>query len=164
MNIFFIADLHLGHDNICEYEGINRGNPKTVEEHDDWIIYQWNSIVKKSDLVWVLGDVAFTLEGLKKVKKMNGNKHLILGNHDIFTYVEYCKYFNKVHGFMKYKGMWLSHAPIHEESLRNKINVHGHIHSKTINNPNYICVSVEPLNGIPINLEEIKTRSLYANN
>ena len=89
MSIFFIADLHLGHDNICEYEGPNRGGSKTIEEHDDWIVYQWNSVVRNTDLTWVLGDVAFSHEGLAKMKRMNGSKHLILGNHDMFSNKKY---------------------------------------------------------------------------
>jgi len=155
MDIYFIADLHLGHENICTYEGHNRGNPESLDQHDDWIMYQWNSVVRKQDLVWVLGDVAFSHEGLHKLKRMNGSKHLILGNHDTFTNKRYYEYFNKIHGFMKYKGMWLSHAPIHPGSLRNKKNIHGHTHANKPNDDRYICVSVEHLNGLPLNLDQI---------
>ena len=159
MSIFFIADLHLGHNNICNYEGDNRGNPESIEQHDDWIIYQWNSIVRKQDLIWVLGDVAFNYEGLHKLKRMNGSKHLILGNHDVFPIKKYFEYFNKIHGFMKYKGMWLSHSPIHPVSLRDKINIHGHTHSHKIDDDRYFCVSVEQLNGLPIELDEVFLRN-----
>jgi len=132
VSIFFIADLHLGHDNICDYEGARRGSPANIDEHDDWIMYQWNNTVKKQDLVWVLGDVAFSYDGLHKLRRMNGTKHLILGNHDVFTLKKYYEYFNKIHAFMKYKGFWLSHSPIHPMSLRGKKNIHGHIHKSFI--------------------------------
>ena len=158
MSIFFIADLHLGHGNICEYEGPRRGNSKTIDEHDDWIIYQWNNVVRKEDLVWVLGDVAFSYDGLHKLKRMNGSKHLILGNHDVFSNNKYYEYFNKIHGFMKYKGMWLSHSPIHPMSLRDRINIHGHTHGSKPDDDRYICVSVEHLNGYPLALEDINRR------
>lgn len=155
-SVRFISDLHLGHENICKFEGSNRGNCKTVEEHDEWIISQWNSVVQKTDLVWVLGDVAFTKEGLAKVKRLKGTKKLVLGNHDTFGNEEYLKYFGKLYGFTKYKGMWLSHAPIHECSLRSMKNIHGHLHSSKIDDPRYICVSVEQLGGIPRTLEELR--------
>lgn len=151
----FISDLHLGHKKICDFEGPNRGDTKSVEEHDAWIIQRWNSVVKKQDIVWVLGDVAFTREGLAKVKLLNGTKHLIIGNHDEFPLREYLSVFNKVHGFMRYKGHWLSHAPIHPNSLRGKKNIHGHMHSKPLDDVRYRCVSVELLKGVPKTLEEL---------
>jgi calcineurin-like phosphoesterase family protein len=89
-------------------------------------------------------------------KKLNGVKHLILGNHDEFAIDEYFKVFNKVHGFVKYKGCWLSHAPIHPNSLRGKINIHGHMHSNALDDSRYICVSVEKCNGIPITFDAIR--------
>jgi calcineurin-like phosphoesterase family protein len=155
MSVFFIADLHLGHNNICKYEENNRGQCTNVEEHDEWIINRWNSVVTKSDLVWVLGDVAFNTEGLKKVRRLNGSKHLILGNHDGYSLQKYLQYFNKIHGFIKYKNMWLSHAPIHPASLRGLKNIHGHTHSWKPMGSQYKCVSVEQLNGVPLSLEEI---------
>ena len=155
--IRFIADLHLGHNTIHEKAGRYRNNCKSVDEHDDWIIYQWNSVVKKTDLTWVLGDVAFKKTHLEKLKKMNGVKHLILGNHDLYSLDLYSKYFNKIHGFMKYKGFWLSHAPM--QWTRSLINIHGHTHhvkSWSVTDVFRFCVSVEALNGVPISIEEIR--------
>jgi len=152
--VYFISDLHIGHKRICEFSGPMRGNCITVEEHDAWIIEQWNSRVTKHDLVWILGDVCFDKTKLDTLKKLRGSKHLILGNHDEFL-VEYPKYFNKIHGFLKYKGAWLSHAPIHPDELRGKVNIHGHVHHKTVPDPRYISVCVEALNGIPVSWEEL---------
>lgn len=147
--VYFISDLHLGHKKICEFSGELRGGCKTVEEHDAWIVEKWNSVVTKQDLVWVLGDVCFDKEKLPLLKTMKGSKHLILGNHDEFKLEEYGKYFNKVHGFAKYKGVWLSHPPIHPQELRGKFNIHGHVHHKTVNDPSYISVCVEASGGVP---------------
>ena len=165
----FIADLHLGHKNIASFSGVERGGITNVEEHDAYIVEQWNSVCSKNDLVWVLGDVCMNKTKLPLLKKMKGNKHLILGNHDEFSLETYMPYFNKIHGFMKYKGMWLSHAPVHLQELRGKINVHGHNHKNIVTrwnpeingwepDPNYICVSVEQVGGCPISLEDIKKR------
>lgn len=153
--IFFISDLHFGHKNIHNYTGHLRGNVQNVDEHDEWIIKQWNSVVSKSDLVWVLGDVSFSKRTLYKVGRLNGVKHLILGNHDEFPLSYYQKYFNKIHGFIKYKGYWLSHSPILD--TRGLINIHGHTHKDEMvsNCGKYFCVCVEALNGKPIELEKI---------
>lgn len=157
--VYFISDLHFGHKRIVEFSGTARGNVTSIEEHDTWIINQWNSVVTKNDLVYVLGDVCFDKTKLPLLKKLKGTKHLILGNHDEFSLTEYSKYFNKVHGFMKYRGKaWLSHSPIHPNELRGKINIHGHVHHKTIPDKNYVNVSVEVLNGIPISWEDIICR------
>jgi calcineurin-like phosphoesterase family protein len=153
--VYFISDLHLGHKRICEFSGPLRGDSTTVEEHDKFIVDQWNSVVTKNDLVWVLGDVCFDKAALPLLKQLKGSKHLVLGNHDEFTIQTYQLYFSKIVGFTKYKGLWLSHAPIHPDELRGKINVHGHVHSKSIPDPRYVNVSVEVLNGKPISFEEI---------
>lgn len=153
----FISDLHLGHKKICEFEGPNRGNSTTVEEHDAWVVSQWNSVVGKRDIIWVLGDVAFTYGGLTTIKSLNGIKKLVLGNHDQFVMTDYLQVFTEVFGFIKYKGHWLSHAPIHEDSLRGCKNIHGHLHSKVLPDDRYICVSVENLKGLPKTLEQLTT-------
>lgn len=154
----FISDLHLGHKAICKFAGPYRNNCSTVEEHDAWIVQQWNSVVNKSDLVWVLGDVCFDKNSLPLLKQMKGNKHLILGNHDEFSISEYLICFNKVHGFIKYKEFWISHAPIHANELRGKLNIHGHVHMNSIQDSRYINVSVENLKGCPISIEEIREK------
>lgn len=162
--IFFISDLHLGHKNILKFSLMRGGTD--LHSHSEWLVEQWNSVVTKRDLVWVLGDVCFDKDHLKYLKRMNGNKHLILGNHDIFSLDTYSKYFNKIHGFMKYKGMWLSHAPIHKNHLRACINIHGHlhdrvveeydeIHNRIIPDTSYINVCVEQCDGVPQTLEAL---------
>jgi len=152
-NVYFISDLHFGHRKI----GGLRGDHKDSEAHDNWLISSINSVVGKRDLLWVLGDVAFGKEHLHKVKLLNGVKHLILGNHDTYTLDLYKPYFNKIHGFLKYKGFWLSHAPIKDDSLRGRYNIHGHTHSYDLINDKHLCVCVEALNGLPISLKQLKS-------
>lgn len=157
-NVFFIADLHIGHNSITKYSGPIRGNTTTVDEHDEWLIEQWNSVVKPKDVVKVLGDAIFDKNKFHLFKRLRGTKHLVMGNHDKFPLAEYQKYFGHIHGFMKYKGFWLSHPPI--LGLRGFMNIHGHTHSTQLVNGDYICVSVEAVKGVPISLEEVnKIRS-----
>lgn len=163
MNIRFISDLHLGHKNILKFSPERGGTD--VESHSEWLVEQWNSVVQKRDLVWVLGDVVFDKDHFKYLKRMYGNKHLILGNHDEFSIAEYSKYFNRIHGFQKYKGFWLSHAPVHPNQLRKHLNIHGHVHHndikinklfRKVKDSRYINVSVEAVNGVPLSLEDIR--------
>jgi len=80
-HIWFTADLHHGHPKIVDI--CNR--PTTREEHDEWLLKEvFNKYVQKKDEVYILGDVSMAkrAEAQKWVARLNGNKHLILGNHD----------------------------------------------------------------------------------
>lgn len=159
--VFFISDLHIGHKKIHEFSGPLRGGVTSVEDHDAWILDRWNSVVEKRDTVWVLGDVCFDMEKLPLLDKMFGNKILVLGNHDKFDLPVYQKYFSKIYGFTTYKGCWISHAPIHPEELRNRYNIHGHVHHNTIPDQRYVNVCPEVLSGEPIEfarLQEIMSK------
>ena len=60
--------------------------------------------------------------------------------------------------FVKYKEFWLSHAPIHPEELRDRINIHGHVHYKNIDDARYFNVSCENIGFKPISLENIRLK------
>lgn len=78
---YFISDLHFGHANCLAFD--NRPF-KTIEEHDKYIIDKWNEIVKSDDNVYILGDISWhtVLKTTEIFENLNGNKHLIKGNHD----------------------------------------------------------------------------------
>jgi len=79
--IWFTADLHAQHPKIVDI--CNR--PTTREEHDEWLLKEvFNKYVQKKDEVYILGDISLGKRQIaeKFVARMNGNKHLILGNHD----------------------------------------------------------------------------------
>jgi calcineurin-like phosphoesterase family protein len=155
---YFISDLHFDHKRILHFSGDYRGG-STVAEHDEWLIDKINSRVGKRDFLYVLGDVAFSQEGLAKCDKLRCcNKILIPGNHDKYPMLEYLKYFQVRPGLVKYKGFWLSHAPVHPAELRDCCNVHGHVHHQSIDDDRYINVCVEALGGVPISLDEIREK------
>lgn len=154
--VYFISDLHLGHNKILEFSGQFRGG-NTTEEHDEWIIEKINSVVTKRDVLYILGDIAFTKDGLSKVSRINGIKKLVTGNHDKFSLSDYEAVGLKIlTGLYRYKEFWLSHAPIHPDELRGKKNIHGHVHSKSIGGDRYINACVEACGGVPIFLDEIR--------
>ena len=127
----FIADLHFGHVNMAVKRGF-----AAVEEHDEYIISQWNSVVKKQDLTWILGDV--TMESANSyplLDRLNGRKKVVLGNHDMPRDIpELLKYVHSVSGLTRYKGIWLSHCPIHPMELDHRVHriIHGHIHENVV--------------------------------
>lgn len=158
--VFMISDLHLGHKAVLKFSKERTG--ETIEEHDEWLRDQWNSVVYKRDLVYVLGDVAMSRDALKMIAEMNGQKTLIMGNHDKYPVQEYLEYFERIRPSpWSYKGFWLSHCPIHPLELRGRGNIHGHVHSNPIPDSRYVSVCVEALDGIPKLFTEIKEE--YAN-
>lgn len=83
-NIFATSDLHIHHANIIKY--CNRPFA-SMEEMDNILIANWNSVVKPEDEVYLLGDFVWTKseEDLNSITlRLNGSKHLVLGNHDYF--------------------------------------------------------------------------------
>lgn len=160
-NVYFIGDLHIDHKNAIRF----RPQFKTIEEHDDYICNRWEARVTKNDVVYVLGDVAFSVEALDRVGHLPGRKILIRGNHDTFPLLRYALYFEEVYGLYtkKFSGVyaWLSHAPIHPKELRNRINIHGHVHSNTLEDRiNYWNVSCEAIDYEPVTIKQLEMKAM----
>jgi len=152
---FFISDLHLGHKRIIEFSKESRES-SSIEAHNQWIITQWNSVVGKRDTVYCLGDIAFSRDGLQLCNELNGIKKAILGNHDGFSIEDYQSVgFKILPSIYKYKQWWLTHAPIHPQELRGKGNIHGHVHSNSIDDIRYMNVCVENVQK-PVSLDEVR--------
>jgi calcineurin-like phosphoesterase family protein len=158
-NIFFTADTHLGHDKILKYASDSRGHFSSIEEHDEDLIERWNSFVGPDDIVWHLGDVCFGRSGFNSARRLNGDKRLILGNHDILPAADYLQLFTDLHGSVKFKGVvLLSHIPAHPQQLdkRFSINFHGHLHCSNLDDPRYINVGVDRWSLAPVAWEDLK--------
>jgi len=82
-NIFFTADTHFFHKNILKFCRETRLGV-TVEEMNEILIESWNMDVKQNDYVYHLGDFSFGNKNNTReiIKRLNGNIHLIEGNHD----------------------------------------------------------------------------------
>ena len=105
------------------------------------------------------------------LNQLNGIKKIVLGNHDMPKDIpELMKYVQCVSGMVKYKGIWLTHCPVHERELEFRVsrNIHGHIHEHVIMTPTWVddvifdmpdnryhCVSCEQVNYTPKTLEEL---------
>lgn len=154
-NLFFISDLHMGHEKLIK----NLRGFSSVEEHDNLIIENWNRRVNKRDVVWVLGDLTMENNNYDFLDKLNGIKFVVLGNHDKPNHVnDLLKKVNKVGGMVKLGkySVVLTHCPIHESEIdRFKLNIHGHVHEHTLPDNRYFNVSCEAINYTPISISEI---------
>lgn len=164
MKIFVISDLHLGHANIIKM--CNRPF-RNIEEMDNKIIENWNKVVGKNDLVYVVGDFAFKGKNAEHyLDKLNGSVILIKGNHD-----KYIKH-SKVKGIYDYKEIEvkgvkyvLSHYPMIAWSgqFRNSVHLYGHVHSSgkdwefpKIPNAHSVCCEFH--NYTPVEINKFKPK------
>jgi calcineurin-like phosphoesterase family protein len=150
-NTWFCSDLHFGHKNISKF----RKEVQTEEDNRLAIKTDWLRLVHKTDHVYVLGDAAFTMETVDDFRQLPGTKHLVRGNHDKLDTNVYLKYFKNIYGLLKYKEFWLSHAPIHPNELRGRVNLHGHVHYNTVQDNRYF-------NCCPENLWKLEYPSLIS--
>lgn len=180
---FLVSDTHFGHAGVCRFteaDGVTKIRPWTdADEMDEAMIQRWNDVVRPNDKVYHLGDVVINRKALKTLTRLNGDKVLIRGNHDIFPDVEYREYFRELRAYHVLNGMILSHIPLHEASLgRFGTNIHGHLHTNRVkkargvdartgtvlysdeNDVRYHCVCVEQTGFAPILLEDVFKRIL----
>ena len=80
---FYIADTHFDHDAIISFD--NRPFIFGAEEMNAALIKNWNGVVGKDDTVYILGDFCWSTADrwIEVLEQLNGNKELILGNHDL---------------------------------------------------------------------------------
>lgn len=152
--VFVTADLHFGHTKVQEMRGVT----------DDDIVRNWNEVVTKRDVVYVLGDV-FCLD---RICDLNGIKKLVMGNHDKRPMPEYLEHFSKVRAMFEYDNCLLTHIPVHpNQQWRYRLNVHGHMHDRhvpdlragsattMVPHPFYRCVSLERTDFRPVLLRDV---------
>jgi calcineurin-like phosphoesterase family protein len=158
-NVFITSDTHFGHANIIKYA--NRPFD-SVEEMNEALVENWNSVVKQGDKVYHLGDVTMNSKALDIMTRLNGRKCLIKGNHDTQRLKFYTPHFYDIRGSHELGNFILTHIPVAiEQKLRYPSgNIHGHLHEQNMNDPWYLNVSVEQTNYTPIAFDAItKERS-----
>lgn len=168
---WLISDTHFGHEKTCTVFKREDGSPlrpfASAEEMDEAMIARWNERVRPKDKVYHLGDVVINRRYLDVLGRLNGDKVLIKGNHDIFKLEDYTPYFRDIRGYHVMNGCIMSHIPVHPDSLaRFGCNIHGHLHANRVMwedpfeafeskiDPRYLNVSVEQIDFAPILLED----------
>ena len=179
---FLVSDTHFGHAGVCRFTHPDDPEVKLrpwsdPDEMDEEMVRRWNERVRPTDKVYHLGDVVINRRALRTLHRLNGDKVLIRGNHDIFRDEEYRTYFRELRAYHVLNGMILSHIPVHEASLgRFGVNIHGHLHASRVKcargvdartgavlygtdiDPRFHCVCVEQTDFAPILLEDVYKR------
>ena len=171
--VFFISDLHLGHQNIIKFAP-QRQRFKSTLEMGEYLIEKWNSVVSSQDKVFVLGDVALNLdeyhqEARSILQKLNGRLFVVKGNHDVGPQKD--KFldgiFEEALGCFEFKDAICTHIPIHPQQLQGspdgvvykkwKWNFHGHLHHFPLEplDKRYINVCCELVDFTPKTYEEL---------
>lgn len=163
---YYISDLHFFHDNIRKF--CNRPF-ETVEEMNEQLIKNWNSVVEDNDEVYVLGDMFFKSNSPDAVRgilrKLKGKKYLIHGNHDkwcndkeLQTWFEWIKIYDEIND--QDRRVILFHYPIEEWNgyYRDSYCLYGHVHNTeehlaAINNR--YNVSADVINFTPQTLDQL---------
>ena len=159
--IFFTADIHGDHENILKY--CNRPF-RSISEMRRSIIERWNRVVDVNDEVYILGDLWLghdfsSSEHMKKfLKKLNGEKHLILGNHDRMDAFAYIRVgIASVHTSLYVEGAYLCHDPAWSVAQdASQMVFCGHVHTLFKKAKNCVNVGVDVWDFTPVRFSEAK--------
>lgn len=168
--IYFSSDFHFCHNKPFIYE--SRGF-SSVQEMNDAIFKNWNSIVKQDDEAYVLGDLMLmnNEEAMKYILHMNGKIKIILGNHDTLNreaayvnagfevaFADQIKY-NQYHFFLSHYPTLTNNFDYNQKSLKRcLLNLYGHTHQKEKfhkDNPYLYHVGVDSHNLKPVSIEQV---------
>ena len=132
---YYIADLHLGHADVIRFDGRPFSD---LNEMHQVIIDRWNSTVKATDTVYILGDFCWAKESEWPfyVAPLAGQKVLIRGNHDPKQFSPSVKrFFQDIKDYKEItdseKHVILSHYPIpfHKADYNSDCwMLYGHVH------------------------------------
>ena len=157
---WFTSDTHFCHRNIikfCERPFAN------VDEMNEALVNNWNSVVGPNDYVYHLGD--WFVGGNDRERNeilwsLNGKIRFIVGNHDE-ALLKSKSSLNRFEKIMYWKGFkehnfTATHVPHELKRLRDgAFNVHGHIHNNVEEDLHYLNVCVEVRNYTPVHISQI---------
>ena len=178
-SIWFASDHHFGHANLLKFMSDDgayvRPGFRDVDHMNETMIANHNRVVGVADRAYFLGDVGFSRATLAAVlPRLNGKKRLILGNHDYSDRQMmrfYLEHFQKVMSWRHFTepdcALICTHCPLHESSFLGRyngscINVHGHIHTRRINDPRYVNICVEQIDYTPVSYDWLLAKARRA--
>lgn len=157
--VYLTSDHHFGHRNIIDYES----RPfRDADEMTETMIERWNGVVGPDDCVFHLGDFSFLNRERTAaiVARLNGYKHLIMGNHDRGRSRRWWLEagFDEVSEYpLVYGGFFLlSHEPMYMNKHMPYANIHGHIHGLKYEGNQHVNVSVEQWDYAPVPFDTIR--------
>jgi len=160
--IYFTADQHFHHDPIIQM--CNRPYKNGHHMHKD-IIRKYNELITDSDTVYIIGDISYSKdkEPIRRiVDKLNGQKYLILGNHDYLNPFDYIDMgIISVHTSLEINTSFGNYILVHDPAIsqidRNRTFLCGHIHDLFVQQKNCINVGVDAHNFYPITIAQVNT-------
>ena len=167
---FFTSDIHLGHANIIKYSNRPFAN---VAEMDEAMLKTINETVGPRDFLYILGDVSFAKPEYTKqmIKRMNGIKILVWGNHDqvIRSNSEIRDLFHETHELLdrtfvvneKRTKIVMCHyaMKVWNKSHHGTLHLYGHSHGTMPDDGSRsMDVGMDAVGMRPISLEEVVAR------
>lgn len=159
---WFTSDIHWGHSAIV---GFCKRPYRDVEEMNEALVRNFNSVVAPGDRVFFLGDIAF-VDPIPWVTRLNGERFLIAGNHDEsrMGQLKKCKFGWIKDTYMLETGVcpaiWLAHYP-HRAwpgSYHGTWHLFGHTHGFLPGTETSLDVGVDSWSYYPVPLETIMER------
>jgi calcineurin-like phosphoesterase family protein len=167
INYWFTSDTHYGHKNIIKYAE----RPfQSVEEMDQTMIANWNALVQPDDVVYHLGDFAFTniTRTLRVLEQLKGYKILTFGNHDreLRKHADFLKKWGRTGDLLDLKindqPITLCHYAMRvwNKSHFGAWHLYGHSHGTLYDDPNALStdVGVDPNSFTPVSFAQIAER------
>lgn len=160
MATWFTADHHFGHARIIE---LAKRPFSSVSEMDEAMIENWNQRVAPGDLVYHVGDFAFA-DHTTYLRRLKGQKRLILGNHDHSNRVKKAEGWSTVDSLLHIDvdeiPIVLCHYGLRvwNRSHYGALHFYGHSHGTLPGDSQSCDVGVDCWDFRPINLAEIRSR------
>lgn len=159
-NLFHCRHLtHFSHDNIRKY---CKRPFSSVKEMDECLISNWNSVIKKDDIVYHLGDITWGDNVDEIMSCLNGQKFIIAGNHDhrktIKKLSRYCTMLPQIYNLRKDDvHIVLSHYPLAcwNKSNHGSFMLHGHTHGNIQQYSHRIDVGIDCFKYRPVKFSEV---------
>lgn len=157
--IFFTGDTHFADPRVLRIDG--RPFPD-MASHDAALVENWNAVVGQDDDIWHLGDFMSVRGGdcAAMLGKLNGRKHLIVGNNDPETTTGSEGWDSVQHYAEIREGghhLILCHYAFRTWNQMGKgsVNLHGHSHGRLKPAPRQFDVGVDAQGLKPVSLTEI---------
>jgi len=159
-HVYVTSDWHFGHEGITKHF---RSQFPSLAYMEDYLLDNTLATVTKRDILYCLGDMAFTRSSLDKIGNAGIPCRMILvrGNHDTLPTKDYLEVFDEVEGAYRYKKYWFTHIPIHPMELYRGMNIHGHTHRggpyEATGDPRYFSALPEFTDYLPVNMQIVGT-------
>lgn len=162
MTVYFTSDTHFGHNAIirlCDRPYAD------VDAMDAGLIAAWNQRIGARDTVYHLGDFCFrSTRGPEHYReRLNGEIHLLIGNHDKGTVPAHADLFASVSHIKEIKlegqKIVLCHYPMREwpGAFSNAWHLFGHVHGGYVDAPwgHSMDVGVDAVGYRPLSFKDI---------